>query len=82
MGVAKLVPPQVVVAEFPLLRVLRGKSPVADQPTATISGSILPTIFGPRLFHGALCPHSIFDRLENAPTEKIPCAAPGTFTVP
>ena len=82
MGVARLVPPQVPQAEFALLLWFRGTSPVADHPTETMSGSILPTTLGPRLDQGAFCPHESLERLLKAPTEKMPWAAPGTFAVP
>ena len=72
IGVAKLVPPHVPHAEFALLLWFSGMSPVADHPTETMSGSILPTTLGPRLDHGAFWPHESLERLLNAPTEKMP----------
>ena len=53
MGVAKLVPPHVVQAEFALSYEFNGISPVADHPTETMSGSIRPTTFGPLFDQGA-----------------------------
>ena len=47
-----------------------------------MSGSIRPIALGPRLDQGAFCPHEPLERLLNAPTEKTPFAAPGTFVVP
>ena len=47
-----------------------------------MSGSILPTTLGPLLDQGALCPQESLERELKAPTEKIPCAAPGTLVVP
>ena len=49
MGVAREVPPQVVVAEFAFVTSFNVLSPVADQPTATTSGSRRLTELGPRL---------------------------------
>ena len=57
-------------------------SPVADHPTATTSGSILPRAFGPLLDHGAIWPHVPLERLLNAPTENTPLEAPGDLVVP
>ena len=55
---------------------------MALHPTETISGSIRPTTLGPLFDQGAFCPHESLERELNAPTENIPCAAPGTFVVP
>ena len=82
---ASEVPDQDVVAEFASVTSFSVRSPVADQPTATISGSILPCELGPLSVHDAISPHECVlpePREEAAPTDTIPGEPPGLATVP
>ena len=84
-GVASEVPDQVVVAEFAFTCSLSVVSPVADQPTATMSGSSLPCELGPRLDQDDTWPNVLPappSLLLAAPTDITPGAPPGLATVP
>ena len=81
MGVANEVPPHVVYALSALVTSFSVRSPVADHPTATKSGSNLLTEFGPRFDQDADSPQ-VLPFEEKAPTEMTPWAPPGEAVVP